>query len=386
MDRQATRRGFLAATTLAAAGASGPGRSASSAAAQVEGAGDPADGPRVILVTVDGLRWQEVFRGPEPALVAKLPKPTAGEVRPWTDSLDGPPEARRAALLPFLWGTVAREGFLIGDRDAGSEGRVTNPFHFSYPGYNEILTGSADPRINSNEFGPNPNVTVLEWLHGRPGLAGRVAAFTAWDAFPAILNAPRAGFPVVACWDPIPFADPTPTERTLNTLRASTHRLWSNSAYDSFVLEAALAHLRHRRPRVLYVSFGDTDELAHEGKYGAYLTAAREFDTALARLWAAAQELPGGRGNTTMVITTDHGRGGGPEDWRHHSRTIPGADAIWAAAIGPGPRPPAPAGPFTQSQVAATVAAAVGEDYRAAVPGAAPSLLPIRRPGGRGAS
>jgi hypothetical protein len=370
MDGQPTRRGFLAAATLAAG--------AVSSRTQAAPEGDD-DGPRVILVTADGLRWQDVFRGPDPALVGRIPKPTEGEVRPWTDSLDGPPETRRAKLLPFLWGTVAREGRLVGDRDAGSEGRVTNPFHFSYPGYNEMLTGSPDPRIDSNDKRPNPNVTVLEWLHRRPGFAGKVAAYTGWDAFPYILNAERGGFPVVACWDPIPFADLTPTERTLNRLRASTYRLWSNSAYDSFVLEAALEHLRHRRPRVFYISFGDTDELAHEGKYGHYLTAAREFDAALARIWSLAQELPGFRGNTTLVVTTDHGRGGGPEDWRNHNNKTPGADAIWAAVLGPGPRPEI-AGPFTQAQVAATVAAAVGEDYRAAVPGAAPSLIPIRSP------
>ncbi len=367
-----TRRHFLAASALAA-GATAAARRADAAPVAAED-----DGPRVVLVTSDGLRWQEIFRGPELDLVAKLGGQGDGELRPWTNALSGSAEERRAALLPFLWSTFARQGQLIGNRDAGSEGRVTNPYHFSYPGYNELLTGAADPAVDSNDKRPNKNVTVLEWLHGRPGFDGRVAAYTGWDAFTAILNAERAKFPVVAGWEPIPGPDLSPTQQLLNTLRASTYRVWPISAYDSFVFEAALEHLRLRQPRVLYVAFGDTDELTHSGKYGDYLTAVWQFDHALGRLWAAIQETPGFRNNTTMVLTTDHGRGAGPEDWRHHSDKIPGSDTIWAGVLGPNPFP-AITGPFTQSQIAATVAAAVGEDYRASVATAAPSLIPIVR-------
>lgn len=378
MNSQPTRRHFLAATTTLVAGAATTTATTARRSTAATTADD--DGPRVVLVTTDGLRWQEVFRGPETALVEKLPKPADNEERLWTDALEGTPEARRAALMPFLWGTVAKQGRLVGNRDAGSEGRVANAFHFSYPGYNELLTGAPDPRVNSNEKRPNPNVTVLEWLHGRPGFNGRVAAYASWDAFHAILNSERAKFPVVACWEPIPGPDLSRTQRTLNALRASTYRLWANCAFDSLTFESALEHLRVRQPRAMFISFGDTDEHAHAGKYGDYLTAARQFDIALGRLWAAIQEIPGYRDNTTLVLSTDHGRGGGPEDWRHHSTKIPGSDTIWAGVLGPKPFPEI-TGPFTQSQIAATVAAAVGEDFRAAVPTAAPSLIPIvRRP------
>jgi hypothetical protein len=56
------------------------------------------------------------------------------------------------------------------------------------------LCGFADPRIASNDKIPNPNVTVLEWLHNKPEFRGKVAAFGAWDTFPAIFNAERPGF------------------------------------------------------------------------------------------------------------------------------------------------------------------------------------------------
>ncbi len=62
--------------------------------------------------------------------------------------------------------------------------QVTNPHWFSYPGYSEILTGFVEPSITSNDKVPNPNVTVLEWLHRQPAFKEKVAAFGSWDVFP----------------------------------------------------------------------------------------------------------------------------------------------------------------------------------------------------------
>ena len=51
-------------------------------------------------------------------------------------------------MLPFLWNVVAREGQIFGDSSKGSLVRVTNGLWFSYPGYNEMLSGAADPRVD----------------------------------------------------------------------------------------------------------------------------------------------------------------------------------------------------------------------------------------------
>src|SRR3954451_25344029 len=142
----------------------------------------------VVLVTTDGLRWQEVFRGADDALLNKkdggVADPDALRRAFWRET----PEARREALLPFLWTTVARRGQLFGNRDKKSLAYVTNGKNFSYPGYNEMFTGSPDPRIDSNAKRPNPNVSVLEWLHRKPAFRGEVAAVASWDLFPFILN------------------------------------------------------------------------------------------------------------------------------------------------------------------------------------------------------
>ena len=101
---------------------------------------------------------------------------------------------------------LAREGQIYGNAPRGSVARVTNGRNFSYPGYNELLSGRADPRIDSNDKKPNPNVTVLEWLNGREPYRGKVAAFGSWDTFPWIINRERSGVLVNAGFEPMPAA------------------------------------------------------------------------------------------------------------------------------------------------------------------------------------
>jgi hypothetical protein len=267
--------------------------------------------------------------------------------------------------MPFLWSAMARDGQIFGDPSAKSRARLTNGLFFSYPGYNEILAGAPDPRIDSNNKVPNPNVTVLEWLNGRPGFAGRVAAFGAWDVLPSILNVNRSGIPVGTGWQPVP-APATDRERTINELAADLPPFWSYGPVDAPIVAAALEHLRTRKPRVLYLMLGEGDEWAHQNRYDLYLDATYRADRFIRRLWDTAQGLPEYTGRTAILVTTDHGRGETVKDWTNHGRGVPAADRVWMAVMGPGV---APLGvrqsiEVTASQIAATVAALVGEDFR----------------------
>jgi hypothetical protein len=337
----------------------------------------------VILITTDGLRWQEVFGGADAQLMNK--EAGVGDVaglgrRFWRATA----EDRRRALLPFFWSVIAREGQVFGHLPRGSAARVTNGHNFSYPGYNEILSGRADARVDSNEKKPNPNVTVLEWLNGRAPYRGRVAAFCSWDVFPWIVNRERSGVLVNAGFEPVPGTG----ERiaTLNQLQAETTPPEDSVRADSFTFMAAMHHLQTARPRVLYIGLGETDDWAHAGRYDRYLLSAHRFDRYMQRLWDTLQSMPGYRGTTSLVLTTDHGRGeaaGGA--WRTHGAKVPGAENIWIAVLGPdtaalGER--ANTGAVTQSQVAATVAALLGEDFPTAMPGVASPVQAVL-PGGR---
>lgn len=338
----------------------------------------------VILVTTDGLRWEEVFRGADEVLLSKE-YGNVGDTNAlrglfWRPSV----EERRRALFPFLWGTVARKGQLWGNRDLKSDVRVTNGRNFSYPGYNEFLTGIADPAIDSNDKKLNVNTNVFEWLARQPGFEGRVAAVVNWDVLPWILNGPRSKMPIWSGFDVPEGTVRMEVPEALTEMVGPGRTIWSGVLLDTFVGYASRHALKTMRPRAMYVSYGETDDWAHEGRYERYLRSAHEFDRYLAGLWDWVQSVPEYRDRTSLVITTDHGRGPAPLAWKDHGQQILGSAYIWVGVIGPdtpaaGERSGVPL--MRQAQVASTVAALVGHDFRAFSPRSA-EPMPVME-GGR---
>jgi arylsulfatase A-like enzyme len=143
---------------------------------------------------------------------------------------------------------------------------------------------------------------------------------------------------------------------------------------------AALEALRTSQPRVLYLMLGEGDEWAHEERYDLYLDAAHRADRFIKRVWDTLQSLPAYAGKTTLLVTTDHGRGATTKDWNDHGKDVPAAENTWFAALGPsvpalGVRRDVT---ITTSQLAATIAALLGEDFAAAAPKAAKPLPLVR--------
>ena len=334
----------------------------------------------VLFVTLDGVRWQELFGGAQPELVdekrggvADLASTRARFMRPSAD------EGRRA-LMPFLWSMIAARGQVFGDATRNSAARVTNGLWFSYPGYNEMLTGRADPRIDSNDKIWNPNMTVLEWLNRRPGFGGRVAAFASWELLPYIINVTRSHLP--ANGEGAPVVNPrTETDRLLNEFAADLPPYWGATRFDAPTMAGALECLKRDRPRVLWVMLGETDEWGHERRYDMYLDAMWRSDRFVKRLWETAQSMPEYAGQTALLVATDHGRGATVTDWTDHGRKVPAAERVWMAVMGPDTEPLGvrASAPATLSQLAATVAALAGDDLPAHSKEVAPPLPGIMK-------
>ena len=335
----------------------------------------------VVLLVADGLRPEEVFTGAENALLnEKIGGSWWPEGRLRKRYWDADPGKRRRLLLPFIWGTVAREGQLLGNAQLGSSAQVTNPYAISYPGYSEMSTGVADVRINSNEYGPNPNVSVFEYLTGKPGYAGKVGMFGGWEKFHDIFNEQRSHLLVRTGASLTDSSDNSPRGQLLQQLSLTTTRLEPDDPLDSFVGVSVLDYLQDHRPRVLFVDYGDTDNWAHMGRYDLVLEAAHGFDAFVEALWNRMQSLPEYKDQTTFIITADHGRGHGQTGWKEHGHEYPGSENIWIAIIGPdtparGERHHIAA--VKQAQIAATIAALLGEDFRSTVPKAAPPFLDL---------
>jgi hypothetical protein len=333
----------------------------------------------VVLIVSDGLRWQEMFTGADPTLLngengGIWDKEADLKRTFWRDDVN----ERRKALFPFIWTAIAAHGQIFGNQLKGSVARVTNTFWFSYPGYNEMLSGHADARVNSNEFGPNPNITVFEWLNGLPDFRGRVSVYATWAAFKDIFNVGRSHLPLQVGWDP-PYEDSkaSPREALMNQLFRTTTQLEDTDVYDSFLQIPLMDSFAKAQPRVLFVGYGETDNWGHMGRYDLLLHAAHSFDHYVEQLWNKLQSMPAYRDQTTFILTADHGRGSGPVEWKEHGVEQKGSDNIWIAVLGPDTAPLGErthSGEVHQAQIAATIAALLGKDYRQAVPQAAPPI------------
>lgn len=359
---------------------------AAAAMAAAEGSGAPAAAPaaktrNVVLIVADGVRWQEIFTGADPALLNSKNGGIWDRLQDlqrefWRENVN----ERRAALFPFLWGVVAKEGQIFGNQNKGSVARVTNGLAFSYPGYNEMLTGSPDPKINSNQFGPNPNMTVFEWLNKDPEFHGQAAVYASWETFKDIFNESRSQLVMQAGWD-LPYRGKTDArQELLNELYRTTTKLDDEDVWDSFLQVPLLDYVKSAHPRVLFVGYGETDNWAHAGRYDLVLHSAQEFDQYVAELWREMQAMPEYRGSTTFIITTDHGRGSGPVQWKDHGVEEKGSENIWLAVLGPDTAPLGERSHIavvTQAQIAATVAALLGKDFNHDVPAAAPAIADV---------
>ena len=273
----------------------------------------------VILVTADGLRWQELFNGVDDALAAKYPR------------LRG---MRREAIMPFFWGTFAKQGMVLGNPAKNSSVEVTNAFRVSYPGYSEILTGRAqDAAIRGNDKIQNPTETVLEFVRRKLNLPrNKVSLFASWDTFPFIGES-RAGSVYINAG----YQDDRGSSvmRELSSLQKEALTPWDSVRHDYITLHMALDYMKREKPRLMYIALGETDDWAHDRRYDRVISSIRYFDSALQRIAAFVAATPKYRGSTTILVTSDHGRGGTSEDWHGHGAKVAGAEKIWLAIAGP---------------------------------------------------
>lgn len=287
---------------------------------------------KLFIITLDGFRWEELFRGADSATISDASVNTDTAISKalfWDDDVAG----RRKRLMPFFWNVIARQGELFGNRDYGNKVNVANPYALSYPGYSELLTGEVDYSIYGNDKKRNSNGNLLQMLNASPVYAGKVAAFTSWDVFPYILDKKdKAGFLLNSGLQQVRETDLSPAQRLLNTLQGEMDAE-SETRYDELTFIACKEYIRKKEPSVVFLSFSGTDNMGHKGRYDQYLQQANNADRMIGELWRMLQTLPSYAGKTTFLITTDHGRGK-KGSWTKHGIFVPGSSQTWYALLG----------------------------------------------------
>src|SRR5579863_5154182 len=262
----------------------------------------------IILVTADGLRWQDLFGGMDPllkdeksagmehaaSLKSKLWRPTG--------------EERRKLLMPFFWTTFVPKGVVLGNVKKGSSMRVSNAYRVSYPGYSEILTGrTQDDAIRGNDAVRNPTPTVFEFLRQKLSLdSSQVALFASWEMFDLIGEHQPGSIVINAGYRDYDGPNRSARMRELSALQFQVLTPWTEERHDYITFEMALEYMWTAQPRVLHIAFDETDDWAHEKRYNRVLDVIGYLDSCLEKLWRAVQESDAYRGKTTLVLTADH--------------------------------------------------------------------------------
>lgn len=321
---------------------------------------------RVILITVDGLRHQEVFQGIDPQLMnekaAGMDRATALREALWRAT----PKERSEALMPFFWKRFVPRGVLFGNRSLNSRVETANRFRVSYPGYAEILTGrTQDDRIQGNTKIQNPTPTLLEFLRHRFGWErDEVALFASWETFRWIGESRPGAVRINAGYQ---REEGSPRARELSEFQLAARTPWDEVRHDLVTLELALDYMQRVRPRLLYIALGETDDWAHDRRYDRTLQAIQFFDLALDKVFALVDSLREFRERTAIFLTCDHGRGEGLAGWHSHGHQISGSEQCWLAALGPGIAAKgqlANTEPVYLQDLAPTILEILGVDYR----------------------
>lgn len=292
-------------------------------------------GNNLIIITTDGLRWQEIYQGLDKKLVngceraEEINQLYAGHSR--SDS--------REKLMPFVWNTLAKQGCLYGNRTYKNKVDTRNYHRFSYPGYSEIFCGTFDPQVNSNKKSYNKNVSILEELNKHQPYRNRIAVFSSWELFPYILNEPRSGILINSGWEDVTTGLISSKLAKLNAGHKLKPAWKGETRFDDLTWQLAMEYTRLNHPKVLFISLDDTDHFGHKGDYTGYLEAIVQFDRYLNEVWDLIQSDPFYKDKTTLLITTDHGRGQYPGTWQSHGFLPSRSGEIWFMEYGPDIQP-----------------------------------------------
>lgn len=272
----------------------------------------PRDG-RVVVVTLDGARWQDVFEGSDP-------------------SLSGAPPLPPEAIMPRAHELVATSGVALG---ASLEGcgtvHTAGASNVSLPGYLEIFTGRPSHCLD-NDCG-SVSESVLDEA-ARANVPG-VASIGSWDRLVRAVSAGGSGVFVSAGRSWPSAMDAATHLGELAAAGQAADPYPGRGAYRPDVATAAIAleYYRVAKPALFHIGLGDTDEYGHRNSYASYLAALRRADALIGDL-ADLLETMGEEGEkTTVIVTPDHGRNA---DFRDHGVFHPESSRTFILAFGGG--------------------------------------------------
>lgn len=247
----------------------------------------------IVLVTLDGVRWHEVFEGVDAKLAA-------------SHGLSPYEVVSAAELTPNLHRIVATHGAALGAPGFGGTISASGPNFVSLPGYAELLSGRRTTRCRDNQCeGAGARTLLDDFAATSARAASQVALFTSWPDIARVAS--ERG--VVA--EPLP--------------RSAGFRP------DTVTAELAIVHLKAHPPQFLFLGLGEPDEFGHQNDYAGYLNALRRADARIAEVDHELSRLAAHGTRTALFVTADHGRA---DNFVEHGAKFPESARVWLIAAG----------------------------------------------------
>jgi hypothetical protein len=253
---------------------------------------------RIMLVALDGVRWQEIFVGSDP-------------------SISGSPPRSPGILAPNLHRLATERGAALGAPGRGIIS-ATGPHYVSLPGYNELLAGQPPVWCADNNCPGTKTPTLLDEIHAA---GGKVAAFASWEMLERAVSSTPGSFPTSCGRGGDSEITPSPGSGDYRPDRVTS--------------AVALAYYEAEHPDAFFLGLGDTDEHAHHHDYEGYLAALAHADDVVGKLVTLADRASNEGIPTTLIVTADHGRA---RDFHGHGAYAPESARVWLIAAGSGVR------------------------------------------------
>jgi hypothetical protein len=276
---------------------------------------------RVVLVVIDGVRWQDVFGGADPELARTylIPQREVLGVE---------------ALVPNLHRLATGEGLAYGMPQIGEAMFASGPNYVSQPGYIEIFSERRPIDCLSNYCPKTTEPTFVDAI--AEATNGSAAVISSWE----VVGRAAASVPHRLVLSAGQAPGENQSELRVNAKAAHALEMGRIAAAwpghgeyrpDKYTREIALEYLEARHPRFLFLGLGDTDEYAHLGDYRGYLRALHDADATVGTLLETLERMGEDGRNTTVLVTTDHGR---ERAFMSHGGFAPESSRVWMIAGG----------------------------------------------------
>ena len=262
----------------------------------------------VILITLDGVRWQEFYHGVDHRIDPKH----GGE-----------------KIFEKLGELTDPHSLVLGPESKCQTITVANWVKMSLPGYQSIFSGRF-PLCFSNSCARITTPTLFEGLTEKGFAKKDIALFASWNTIDHAAISHMGKYFYNDLWNHNIGLEnfPHPTHAKLNQAQGKDPTLWGNARKDRYTFEHAMLYLEREKPRFLTLSLLDSDEWGHLSQYDEYVNSLRTYDTWISELVERLGRMGEYGRNTTIIVTTDHGRGSDPDNWGEHGYQK-GGGKIW---------------------------------------------------------